>query len=415
MGHDVFVCYSSEDKTIADAACAKLESAGVRCWIAPRDPIPGIPYGGQLVDAIGAARILLLIFSGNANRSEHVLRELEIASDGSKIIVPFRIENVIPSGDLRYYITRVHWLDAMSPPMESRLNELVTLMQRLLQLPIVAPITMSTPAPARRKLSPIAIGALAALVAAGVAAGATGLYRNHSRPPVTHVAAKPTAHPKRVTAKATPKHVATVIGHPLMAVQPTPRLIYVAAPMPPPIAAPVAAQARKKPAPRVTAAPRHVVATVVKTPSPAPIVPAFARPMRPEPMRPGPLRPGPQIALAGQSAPVPWRGITNYPPNWQIGGCTIQSQTLNLFRIPGGPYAGMMRLISRLTLSGTGCALRLSYAVYSADHTLLGTLTESYNATGLQRRAQIGNGASNFEFDRARFGSAAYIVRSAVP
>jgi hypothetical protein len=415
MGHDVFVCYSSEDKTIADAACAKLEGAGIRCWIAPRDPIPGIPYGGQLVDAIGATRILLLIFSGNANRSEHVLRELEIASDGSKIIVPFRIENVIPSGDLRYYITRVHWLDAMSPPMESRLNELVTLMQRLLELPLVAPAVIATPVSARRKLSPIAIGALAAVVAAAVAAGATGFYRNYSRPPVTHVSAKPTVHPKRVATKATPKHVATVFAHPSIAAQPTPRLIYVAAPLPPPIAVPAAARARKKPVTRATARPTHVVATLAKTPSPAPIVPAFARPIRPGPMRPGPMRPGPQIALAGQSAPVPWRGITNYPPNWQIGGCTIQSQTLNFFTIPGGPYAGMMRLISRLTLSGTGCALRLSYAVYSADHTLLGTLTEAYNATGLQRRAQIGNGGSNFEFDRARFGSAAYIVRSAVP
>jgi hypothetical protein len=38
---DVFLSYSSKDKTIADAAVATLESKGLRCWVAPRDITPG--------------------------------------------------------------------------------------------------------------------------------------------------------------------------------------------------------------------------------------------------------------------------------------------------------------------------------------------------------------------------------------
>jgi len=34
MAHDVFIPHSGKDKTIADAICANLEDAGVRCWIA---------------------------------------------------------------------------------------------------------------------------------------------------------------------------------------------------------------------------------------------------------------------------------------------------------------------------------------------------------------------------------------------
>lgn len=41
MAHDVFISYSSEDKTVADAVCAKLEGQEIRCWIAPRDVPPG--------------------------------------------------------------------------------------------------------------------------------------------------------------------------------------------------------------------------------------------------------------------------------------------------------------------------------------------------------------------------------------
>jgi Mg-chelatase subunit ChlD len=36
MAHDVFISHSARDKPYADAVCAKLESRGLRCWIAPR-------------------------------------------------------------------------------------------------------------------------------------------------------------------------------------------------------------------------------------------------------------------------------------------------------------------------------------------------------------------------------------------
>ncbi len=361
--------------------------------MAPRDAIAGIPYGRQLVDAISAARIVLLIFSGNANQSEHVLRELEVASDSGKIIVPFRIENVVPSGDLRYYITRVHWLDAMSPPMEARLNELVTLMQRLLDMPIApaAAATVSAAASPRKKYPPM----VALLVIAATLAIALGLYfMKHSAPPAGKVA-KVASTAKPVKAKR------AVTNAPAIVAQATPRLVYVEAPPPQagvvPVAVPTTAAARVKPVPRPTVAHKRVA----QTPSPKPVAAA-------------PIRVA-SAPAADQSAPVPWHGPTAYAPNWQVGGCTITSQTLNFFTIPAGPYAGMVRLISRQILSGTGCALRFSYALYSANNTYLGTLTEAYNSIGLKRRAQMGSGASNFRFNSARFGSAAYIVRHAIP
>ena len=40
MALDVFISYSSLDKATADAVCNQLESAGISCWIAPRDILP---------------------------------------------------------------------------------------------------------------------------------------------------------------------------------------------------------------------------------------------------------------------------------------------------------------------------------------------------------------------------------------
>ena len=41
MAHDVFISHSSKDKQTADAICHYLEQNGIRCWIAPRDILPG--------------------------------------------------------------------------------------------------------------------------------------------------------------------------------------------------------------------------------------------------------------------------------------------------------------------------------------------------------------------------------------
>ncbi len=54
MAHDVFISYSSKDKSIADAVCSILEKEQMRCWIAPRDITPGVPFAEAIIDNIKA-------------------------------------------------------------------------------------------------------------------------------------------------------------------------------------------------------------------------------------------------------------------------------------------------------------------------------------------------------------------------
>jgi WD40 repeat protein len=131
MPHDVFISYSSHDKPVADAVCATLEGMKIRCWIAPRDVVPGANYAEALIDAINASRVLVLIFSGKSNQSSQVMRELERAISKGVTIIPFRIEEVPLSKAMEYFISTPHWLDAMSPPLERhivRLGETIRLL-----------------------------------------------------------------------------------------------------------------------------------------------------------------------------------------------------------------------------------------------------------------------------------------------
>ncbi len=132
MAHDVFISYASGDKSIADAACAILESRSIRCWIAPRDVLPGTLYAKSIVDAITSSRTVVLVFSAGANASSHVLREVERAVNAGIPVVPFRIEDVTPSRSMEYFISTSHWLDALTPPVEHHLHRLADVVVRLL-------------------------------------------------------------------------------------------------------------------------------------------------------------------------------------------------------------------------------------------------------------------------------------------
>jgi mannitol/fructose-specific phosphotransferase system IIA component len=131
MRRDVFISYSSKDKSVADAVCAALEDARISCWIAPRDVQPGRPFSGEITRAIGDAKILVLIYSAYANESHQVLREVQLATDNHLHIVQFRIEAISPSDDLKYYLSSPHWLDAMTPPLDQHIEKLVAAVKAL--------------------------------------------------------------------------------------------------------------------------------------------------------------------------------------------------------------------------------------------------------------------------------------------
>src|SRR5213082_3091603 len=153
MAHDVFISHSSNNRTIANAVCAALESIGIRCWIAPRDVLPGRSYSGEITRAIQQSRAFVLIFSEHSNNSEQVLREVQLAANSRLHIVQFRIDAVVPSDDLEYYLSGPHWLDAVTPPLENHLGQLQASMKALLALPRAGETEKAAPADAPRAAS----------------------------------------------------------------------------------------------------------------------------------------------------------------------------------------------------------------------------------------------------------------------
>lgn len=132
MAHDVFISYSSKDKPAADAACSKLEAEGIRCWVAPRDILPGQEWGAAIVKAIAEAKIFVLLLSASANTSPQISREVERAVYHGLPVIPVRLEDVKPTASLEYFINTPHWLDAFQPPLDQHFAYLARVVRTLM-------------------------------------------------------------------------------------------------------------------------------------------------------------------------------------------------------------------------------------------------------------------------------------------
>jgi eukaryotic-like serine/threonine-protein kinase len=134
MAHDVFISYSIKDKNAADTVCSIMEENEIRCWIAPRNITPGAPFAEAIIDGIKGSKVFILVYSSNSNQSHQVIKEVDRAVHHGLAIIPLRLEDVPMSKQLEYYVSDVHWLDALTPPLEKHIKKLCEVVKMLLSI-----------------------------------------------------------------------------------------------------------------------------------------------------------------------------------------------------------------------------------------------------------------------------------------
>ena len=81
-------------------------------------------YREEIMAAITHCKCLLLVYTKESNDSPDVLNEVTAAFKAKIPILPFRVENVAMKPALAYYLNGVHWLDALTPPIENNIHVL---------------------------------------------------------------------------------------------------------------------------------------------------------------------------------------------------------------------------------------------------------------------------------------------------
>lgn len=110
----IFISHSSKNADDAARICEILEQNGSKCFIAPRDIRSGHPYAEELIDGIDRSAAVILLMSEEANHSPHVLREVERAVSKSIPILVYKLEEVVLSKSMEYYLMTHQWVNAGS-------------------------------------------------------------------------------------------------------------------------------------------------------------------------------------------------------------------------------------------------------------------------------------------------------------
>jgi PQQ-dependent catabolism-associated CXXCW motif protein len=120
----IIITYSSKDKQVAETVCDALERRGLVCWISCRDVRPGQNYQEQIVRTIRAVRVMVLVFTANANNSNEIKKELALASQSNLVVIPVRIEDVAPNEAFAYEFATRQWIDLFDD-WESSITRLI--------------------------------------------------------------------------------------------------------------------------------------------------------------------------------------------------------------------------------------------------------------------------------------------------
>ena len=110
----LFVSHIHEDQNAAMEVVAELEGRGVTCWVAPRDVNPGKPFDDEIGEALENCWAMLLIFSEHCNDNPYIRREVTVAGETGKVIIPFRIEDAQPRKALRVRLSDLNWIDGFT-------------------------------------------------------------------------------------------------------------------------------------------------------------------------------------------------------------------------------------------------------------------------------------------------------------
>jgi adenylate cyclase len=108
---EVFLSYSRDDQERVFELVGKLRAAGVSLWIDQGAIDAASLWSEQIVDALESAKVLLLIVTESAVRSDNVAKEVMLVSERKGHILPVYLEpTVIPSA-LRYQLAGIQHID----------------------------------------------------------------------------------------------------------------------------------------------------------------------------------------------------------------------------------------------------------------------------------------------------------------
>ncbi len=102
---DIFVSYSSKDCEQASVLVERLRASGYSVWIDESGIDAASSWSKEIASALGGCKAVLLLLSSSSLASKNVAKELSVAAELDKHILPVELEPVKLSGDFLYHFS----------------------------------------------------------------------------------------------------------------------------------------------------------------------------------------------------------------------------------------------------------------------------------------------------------------------
>lgn len=109
--YDVFISYSRSDSSIADEIVKSLDEMGLKYWIDRSGEYSGKNYKSVIVDKIRHSFVILFLSSENSNKSDNVTKEISVAVELKKYIIPVRLDKSPYADSITYDLSGIDYID----------------------------------------------------------------------------------------------------------------------------------------------------------------------------------------------------------------------------------------------------------------------------------------------------------------
>ena len=126
MSVEVFISYSSQDYDRVMPLVDRLRSAGAAVWVDEGNIDAATLWSESIVKAINECRVLIMMVSSHSTDSHNVVKEVMIASEGKKTILPIYLEPAEIPAKLKYQLTGIQhleWFDSDNEDVFETLKE----------------------------------------------------------------------------------------------------------------------------------------------------------------------------------------------------------------------------------------------------------------------------------------------------
>jgi len=107
LSRPCFISHATSNRDLAGEFAQTLENNGIRTWLASRDVRSGFDYAAAIVNAIEQSHVFVALLSQDSTTSQHCLRELDLALEIGKTIIPVWLEkHTLPHG-FRYRLATI--------------------------------------------------------------------------------------------------------------------------------------------------------------------------------------------------------------------------------------------------------------------------------------------------------------------